>query len=301
VRDYPFVSVVIPVYNDPGRLPKCLAALEEQGYPSDRYEVIAVDNGSDTSIESLAKAFPHVRTALEMTPGSYAARNRGIALASGPVIAFTDSDTLPCPDWIEKGVEALYATPNCGLVGGRISHFVKDPARPTAVELYDLVCALPQKEFINTYGFAATANIFTFREILEKVGAFNPVLKSSGDREWCDRVVDAGYSLKYAEEACVEHPARYDFGEAYSRTRRLVSGWRDLAHLKGARISFRRQAIGILLDLVPPVPGLCRRCLSPRLNGPVQRLKVAMVTILIRYAQAWVRIRLLFSPLGQIR
>jgi glycosyltransferase involved in cell wall biosynthesis len=299
VRDNPFVSVVIPVYNDPGRLPKCLAALEEQCYPTDRYEVIVVDNGSEASIESQAQAFPHVRTALERTPGSYAARNMGISLAGGSVIAFTDSDTLPCPDWIEKGVEALSAAPNCGLVGGRISLFVKDPERPTAMELYDLVCAFPQNDFINTYRFAATANVFTSREVLEKVGTFNPILKSSGDREWCRRVLDAGYSLKYADDVCVTHPARHDLGEAYQKTRRLVSGWRDLAHLRDPR--FGGQAIAILLNLLPPTLGLYRKCFSPRLHGPVQRLKVAMVTIVIRYMQAWVRIRLLFSPLGQIR
>jgi cellulose synthase/poly-beta-1,6-N-acetylglucosamine synthase-like glycosyltransferase len=217
------------------------------------------------------------------------------------VIAFTDSDTIPYPDWIEKGVEALCATPNCGLVGGRISLFVRNPHRPTAFELYDLVYAFPQKDFINTSRFAATANVFSFREILKKVGPFNPVLKSNGDREWCHRVLDAGYSLQYAEEACVAHPARYDFGEAYRRSRRVVSGWRDLAHLKGTRISFGWQAIAILLDLLPPVLGLYRKCLSPRLSGLGQRLKVAMVTIVMRYTQAWVRIQLLFRPLGQIR
>ena len=67
--DYPFVSVIIPVYNDPGRLPKCLSALEQQAsYPSDRYEIIVVDNGSDESIEPLVRPFAHVQAALENVP-----------------------------------------------------------------------------------------------------------------------------------------------------------------------------------------------------------------------------------------
>ena len=49
----PFVSVIIPVYNDPERLKTCLQALEEQTYPKSAYEVIVVDNGSDESIEPL--------------------------------------------------------------------------------------------------------------------------------------------------------------------------------------------------------------------------------------------------------
>jgi len=45
----PFVSVIIPVYNDNSRLQTCLDALGHQTYPSDRLEVIVVDNGSCTS------------------------------------------------------------------------------------------------------------------------------------------------------------------------------------------------------------------------------------------------------------
>ena len=54
----PFVSVIIPVYNDPIRLETCLQALEEQTYPKSSYEVIVVDNGSDESIEPIVVEFP---------------------------------------------------------------------------------------------------------------------------------------------------------------------------------------------------------------------------------------------------
>jgi len=53
----PFVSVIIPVYNDSIRLRTCLQALEEQTYPKSAYEVIVVDNGSDESIEPIFAEF----------------------------------------------------------------------------------------------------------------------------------------------------------------------------------------------------------------------------------------------------
>ncbi len=50
---YPFVSIIIPVFNDAKRLQTCLAALESQTYPSSCYEIVVVDNGSDDDIEEV--------------------------------------------------------------------------------------------------------------------------------------------------------------------------------------------------------------------------------------------------------
>jgi len=57
----PFVSVIIPVYNDSIRLRTCLQALEEQTYPQSSYEVIVVDNGSDESIEPIVAEFSQMK------------------------------------------------------------------------------------------------------------------------------------------------------------------------------------------------------------------------------------------------
>jgi len=57
----PFVSVIIPVYNDPIRLKTCLQALEEQTYPQNAYEIIVVDNGSDESIEPIVAEFSQAK------------------------------------------------------------------------------------------------------------------------------------------------------------------------------------------------------------------------------------------------
>jgi glycosyltransferase involved in cell wall biosynthesis len=56
-EELPIVSVVIPVRNDARRLAVCLASLREQDYPSDRYEVIVVDNGSDDDSREVARTF----------------------------------------------------------------------------------------------------------------------------------------------------------------------------------------------------------------------------------------------------
>lgn len=63
----PFVSVIIPVYNDPIRLKICLQVLEKQTYPENAYEVIAVDNGSDESIEPIVAGFNQAKASLSPT------------------------------------------------------------------------------------------------------------------------------------------------------------------------------------------------------------------------------------------
>ncbi|NJO08484.1 MAG: glycosyltransferase family 2 protein, partial [Leptolyngbyaceae cyanobacterium SL_1_1] len=131
----PQVSVIIPVFNDMERLQHCLVALEQQTYPQSHYEVVVIDNGSDNQNEVLAlvEQFSQAIAACETVPGSYAARNKGIKVAKGEVIAFTDADCIPAADWIEQGVYWLNQHPGCGLVAGQIELFFKNPERLTPV------------------------------------------------------------------------------------------------------------------------------------------------------------------------
>jgi glycosyltransferase involved in cell wall biosynthesis len=183
-----FVSVIVPVFNDAERLKVCLRALEDQTYLKQLYEVIVVDNGSEESVEPVVAEFGHARVSHEERSGSYAARNRGLALARGEIIAFTDADCIPAADWIEKGVANLLRLSHCGLIAGRVDVFPQDPHRPTAVELYESRTALLQKEYVEDGGFGATANMFTRRAVFERVGLFDGGLKSGGDIEWSRRV-----------------------------------------------------------------------------------------------------------------
>lgn len=225
---YPLVSVIIPAQNDAERLAQCLQALEGQTYPAHQFEVLVVDNASDIPVAPMLSAFPHARGLHEARRGSYAARNTGIAAARGDVLAFTDSDCLPASDWLEQGVAALSNADNCGLVGGRIEFFFRDPAAPTIVELYDSVMHLDQEEFIQKKRFSVTANLFTFTRVMRQVGLFDSTLESNGDKEWGQRVAAQGYRLVYAADACVRHPARQTFRELQRKVTRVVKGASDL-------------------------------------------------------------------------
>lgn len=279
----PFVSVIIPVFNDFEDLVHCLKQLEQQTYPSDFFEVIVVDNGSDKDIHPVVTPFPHVRADRELQTGSYAARNRAIALAKGEIFAFTDADCIPQPDWIEKGVERLTQIPNCGLVAGRVETFVQDANHPTPVELYDLVFAFNQANYIQNYKFGVTANLFAWKKTFEKVGLFDQYLQSGGDYEWGWRVHQAGFQQGYADDACIAHPARQTFQELRKKTVRLMQGHHELT--KKGVYPVKRFVAAIIGDLILPFRTVPTVLSHDKLTSLAQKWHVIQVMLRIR----WIR------------
>ncbi|MGG6240601.1 glycosyltransferase [Nodosilinea sp. AN01ver1] len=295
----PLVSVIIPVFNDGERLRLCLAALAKQTYARSRFETIVVDNGSDDLglIKDLVAVYDNATLAVEPLPGSYVARNRGLELAKGEVIAFTDADCIPAADWLERGVARLRQAPNCGQVVGRINLFFADPQRPTAVELYESLTAFPQERLLREQHGGATANVFTWRQVIDRVGCFDPRLKSNGDLEWGRRVFEAGFQQVYADDVQVGHPARRSLGELYRRTVRLAGGYYDV-QLKQAKSLGQRQLVfvqALLQNLVPPVFFVVNVFGDGRLKSLDQKLKVSSVMVMVRYISAWETLRLKFG------
>ncbi|HEU5012554.1 MAG TPA: glycosyltransferase [Roseiflexaceae bacterium] len=202
--ELPFVSVVIPVLNNEGELQRCLAALERQTYPGDRYEVIVVDNGSARAIAQVAGGYQHVQVAREVQSGAYAARNKGLTLARGDIIAFTDSDCTPSPEWLAQGVRALEAH-EADLVGGHVRFSA--PQRLTGADVYDMIAHLRVDRYIHEERAAVTANLFVRAGVFEKIGTFS-LVKSGGDILFTRRATSAGHRLVYAPAAEVLHPTR---------------------------------------------------------------------------------------------
>ena len=281
MNQHPFVSVIIPVYNDTERLAKCLTALTFQTYPENRFEVIVVDNASS---DEPAVLQPTLRQSLflkEPKPGSYCARNKGIEAAKGEILAFTDSDCIPQPDWIRNGVKALTAAQGCGLAVGRVKVFFKDPNRPTASEIYESIHAFNQENKVSNFHHGATANIFTYRCVIEKVGVFKANLKSGGDVEWGKRVFAAGYRQVYVDDACVLHPARHSLKDIYRKTTRVEGGLHDMGLRSGYGIT---AAVVNVMKLMLSLAALVRRCLfsmSPFNQIKTVNLKLKYIFVFI--------------------
>lgn len=241
----PLVSVVVPVRDGASDLPPLLAGLAAQeGVAS--FEVLVVDNGSRDATAEVAGAHDIVtRVIRERRPGSYSARNAGLAQARSPIVAFTDADCIPEPGWLAAGLEALA---DADLAGGAIEQVRS--SEPTWWEIYDRATYLDQERLVLDQRFAATANLFVRRSVFDQVGPFDSRLRSSGDLELCQRAVDAGFRLVYAPEARVLHRPRRTLRGTWNLHRRLGAGWADLARLGVRPRAWRDRAMLIPLSWV---------------------------------------------------
>jgi glycosyltransferase involved in cell wall biosynthesis len=286
----PFVSVILPVYNDEERLPICLQALEAQTYPADRYEVIVVDNASTRPVAPLLSEFPHAIGEYETTAGSYAARNRGIAVAHGEVLAFTDADCIPDRRWIESGVETL-RDQDSELAGGPIEVFPAKEPRPNPVELYEMLCAFTAEDNVSA-GFTSTANLFTKRAVMDEIGTFDASLKSWGDVLWTSRAVTAGYKISFSSGASVRHPARRSLKALRLRYARFAGGHFDRA--RSSRQELLKERWRTVYMLRPPIRVAKRIATAARSRSLTDKATVIGMEYFTRlaYVAEWCRLEL---------
>ena len=281
----PFVSVIVPVYNDRHALAGCLEALACQTYPRHRYEVIVVDNGSDEAEVPRPDRRRDVRHIRAPIPGSYRARNAGVHAADGEILAFTDADCRPAQDWIAAGVHRLVQVDRPGIVAGAVQIVPDDPVAPNLAERYELATSFPQEHNVRRARFGVTANLMTWREVFVSVGPFRDDLRSGGDLDWGRRVADAGRPVVFAPGVRVTHRARRTLRELIAKSRRLAAGKLDIDRGRGALLT------GTLKEFFPS-PVVVRRILtSPDGGGLWTRSRLLGLHLLLRQARFWERLR----------
>lgn len=234
----PLFSVIVPVYRHWELVPGLLEALAGQSFRD--FEVLLVDNapGEPRPTLDLPEA---VRVLPCAEPGSYAARNVGVAAARGRVLAFTDADCRPDPGWLAAfaaagGPERLLAGPVRMTVQGEV---------PNRWEAYDLIRGIPQARYVRL-GYAATANLAVPRTVFARLGGFDAGRMSGGDAAFCRRVGAAGVPIRLVEGAVVAHPARAEWEELARKARRVKGG-----QIRGGSAAFRLS--WLVRSLTPPL------------------------------------------------
>jgi GT2 family glycosyltransferase len=206
---FPSFSLVVPTYDRPEKLRACLQALSAVDYPAGRFEVIVVDDGSLTPMESVVAPFRERMTVAlvrQENSGPATARNTGAANAKGTFLAFTDDDCLPEPGWLKELAKRFAEAPD-DMIGGRTINALRDNYFSTASQeliayLYDYYAsAYGQPRLFTSNNLAIPAG--RFREI----GGFDArfALAAAEDRELCDRWLGGGLKMTYAPNAVVRH------------------------------------------------------------------------------------------------
>ncbi len=245
------VSVIIPIYNGTADLPDLLKTLYAQTYPSDRTEYLLIDNGSTDETWSLLQAakqqadrdrFPLQIFQESQIQGSYAARNLGIRNAKAQLLAFTDADCRPEPDWLNNLMQCFDPqNPNVQTLGWVAGEVKALPSQNWLERYADRAETLSQKHTIaNPFcPYGQTANIAIRKACFEQVGLFRPYLTTGGDADQCWRILrhpNSKWQWYFAETAIVRHRHRSTLPELLSQWRRYGRSNRFLHDLHGIEL-----------------------------------------------------------------
>jgi glycosyltransferase involved in cell wall biosynthesis len=197
------VSVVVSARNAEATLPRLLASLERQSAPRELFDVSVVDDASTDATPEIVRASEIARlVTVNDHAGLFAAQNLAIGQTNGEVVAITDADCEVSDEWIERGLEAIDA--GADVVGGRFELPLGDP--PSLTALLDATHRYDQERYARE-GHAAGANLWARRAVFDRIGGFDVTLLAGGDTDWAQRAVAAGFSLRYAPDMWVAHPA----------------------------------------------------------------------------------------------
>jgi glycosyltransferase involved in cell wall biosynthesis len=238
----PFVSVVIPTRDRPQRAAEAIASVLACDYPSDRFEVILVDNRPDGASDAAGAtagslADDRVRILHEPVPGGANARNTGLFQACGEIVAFTDDDVVADRGWLASIAGGFDGEPGVGAVSGLVAPLELETPAQVWFEgyarftgrferrAYDLGANRPTDDplFPFDIGVLGTGANMAFRtQALRDAGGFDPsfntrALPNGTDVEALLRVMLRGWTVVHDAHAIVQHAHQREYHQLERR------------------------------------------------------------------------------------
>lgn len=221
------VTIAVCTRDRPSLLRRCLDSLA--ALPDDGQEVLVVDNapGTEETRELLAEEYPWVRYVCEMRRGLNAARNRALADARHPIVAFVDDDAAVERNWL-RAISADFSNP---LTMGVTGLVLPAELETDAQEVFETHFGFSRRGFrrrsfsLTTHNpllagvVGAGANMALRRDVAKYVGQFDEALdagtlsQSGGDHEMFARILLAGFRITYDPRAVVWHIHRSEWAE----------------------------------------------------------------------------------------
>jgi glycosyltransferase involved in cell wall biosynthesis len=198
----PAFSIVVPVFNGAATIAQCIESLLAIDYPSERYEIICVDNAStDDTTAQLRGFLPHVRILREEIRGAAAARNCGVLAANHDLIAFTDADCVVDAGWL-RALASRIGEAGVGIVGGRIAAVAgANSVERFGERIHDHRRAIEELR----PPYVITMNWASPKQLLVDVGLFDESLLRGQDTDLAFRIGAAGWRMVYVPDAVVRH------------------------------------------------------------------------------------------------
>jgi GT2 family glycosyltransferase len=287
----PLISVIVPHQNQPRDLDACLGSLYAQSLEPGAFEVIVVDNGSTSPPLGVVERYPGTVLLQELRPGPGPARNRGVEVADGEILAFTDADCRVHPDWLGSALAAFEHAPRRTILGGDVRIWREPNTKLTAIEAYESVFAYRFKLYIEQHGFCGTGNLIMRRSDFDDIGPFRGI-DVAEDMEWGRRARAAGYVFRYIPGMIVFHPPRRSIRELFVKWDRHIQHAVNAGRRSRSwRAKWMVRALAVLFS---PLIDWGRVIASNRIHGISPRAKAIVVLTIVRGYRAYRMIHLLF-------
>jgi glycosyltransferase involved in cell wall biosynthesis len=221
-------SVIVPVYNAERYLGHCIESVLSQSHPP--AEVLIVDDGSTDHSMDIAKMYAsHVRISHQENLGPAAARNAGIRLAAGELLAFLDADDLWTPDKLEHQLAVLATDSTCEAVLGKVENFISP-------ELDECDRRALERSVAQTGSFLIGALLIR-RTAFLRVGWFDTRWRQGEFIEWWARATTLNLNYMVLQELVLQRRLHTD-----NMTRRNPHGHVDYLRLLREHLARRRKA-----------------------------------------------------------
>jgi glycosyltransferase involved in cell wall biosynthesis len=205
------VTLIICTRDRCKQLERCLEAVRNIRFGGS-WELMIVDNGSvdetQLTVRHFIATFPvRARYVFEPKPGLGNARNAGLRVAQGKILAFTDDDCYPAPDFLSR-IWSSFDGPSVGYITGRITlHDAAD--HPITIQESETPLTFQARSFIKV-GAVAGANMAFRREVLLQIGGFDPWFGpgshfNAEELDAAGRASSIGWVGRYCPEVVVRH------------------------------------------------------------------------------------------------
>jgi glycosyltransferase involved in cell wall biosynthesis len=189
----PLVSCVIPLFNGERYIGQTLDSVFAQTHRP--IEVIVVDDGSTDGSAAIVQKYGEGLTLIaQANAGHAAARNAGIAVATGEYIAFLDADDLWSERKLELQLERFAARPELGIVFTFLQNFWSPDADPAGRP--------PDQALLPVPGYTSVS-MLARRAAFDLVGPLDVTLKHCNDRDWFCRAAEQHVTMDMIAEPLV--------------------------------------------------------------------------------------------------
>jgi len=179
MKDLPYLSVIIPAYNEEGYINACLSSLKSQDYKG-KFEIIVVDNASTDKTAKIAKKHK-AKIVFCPLPGVVFARDAGVKEAKGELIVQCDADSIVPSDWLSRIAKDFAKEKKVCALFGDVSH--PDAPLWTKILVSGLVrfSNILSWRFLKRPLFALASNMAFKKEEFLRIGGYNLSLPNYGD------------------------------------------------------------------------------------------------------------------------